>query len=78
MEEKQLFDQRRALLDIADNIPSAVKRSFTGSREGFEVVDVNEYLNARDLILLLFRTLDSEVHRVCFEERLSNRSWDGD
>jgi hypothetical protein len=39
-----------------------------------EVIDVNEYMITRDLILQLSKTLDAEVHRVCFEERLSNRS----
>jgi len=70
----ELHDQRRALLDLADSIPLGLSRIFTGSREGLEVVNIDEYNRTRDLIVQLHRVLNAEVHRVCFEERLSNRS----
>lgn len=74
---KTQSDEHRELLALADNLRMALLRSFTGSREGLTVVDVNEYFSARDLILALYRRLDAEVYRVCFSERLSNRSCDG-
>jgi len=70
----QLLEKHRVLLDLMANLSCAVDRVFTNSREGLEVIDVNEYMITRDLILQLSKTLDAEVHRVCFEERLSNRS----
>jgi hypothetical protein len=69
-----LLEKHRVLLDLLADLSRAVNRVFTDSREGLEVIDVDEYMITRDLILRLSRTLDAEVHRVCFEERLSNRS----
>jgi len=69
-----LLEKHRVLLDMMGDLSRAIDGTFTRSREGLEVVDVDGFLLARDLILQLARTLDAEVHRVCFEERLSNRS----
>jgi hypothetical protein len=72
MAEKEKL--RSDLKDLTDQLPLAIARTFKGSREGFQTVDVDEYLKTRDLLLILFRVYDAEVYRVCFEERLSNRS----
>jgi len=69
MQEQQVVP----LLELLDRCYDAVAKTFTGSREGVVVVDVDEYLLARDLLLQFYRRYDEEVFRVCFDERLSNR-----
>jgi hypothetical protein len=53
------------------------RRVFQDTREGVETIDVDAYLRTRDLLSLFYRSLDAEVFRVCFDERLSSRSVPG-
>jgi hypothetical protein len=74
MDSPEKSQQHSALFELMVRLDCALKGTFTGSREGFVVVNIDEYYNSRDLLLQLFNKLNAEVHRVCFEERLSNRS----
>jgi hypothetical protein len=74
-----LLNEQEEIVDFdnqLDNVRKAIKRSFLGSREGLQTVDIDEYLRTRDLLVQLFRSYNAEVHRVCFCERLSNRPCD--
>ena len=66
--------QHEALLELVVRLSDSIKGTFADSREKVTVVNIDEYYKSRDLLLQLFNSLNAEVHRVCFEERLSNRS----
>jgi hypothetical protein len=70
----QVREDHRALLALVDELRDHIKGTFMGSREGFDVVDVDRYFSARTVLENIVQTYDAEVFRACFEERLSNRS----
>jgi hypothetical protein len=71
----ELHEQKRLEISrLLSNLDLSISSSFKGSREGLLTIDVDKYLHTRDLLLQLVRSYDAEVYRVCFEERLSNRS----
>jgi hypothetical protein len=74
---KVMQEQQVALLALLSQLRESVEETFTGSREGLTVVDVDRYISTRDLLLQFYRSYDAEVYRVCFEERLSNRPCNG-
>lgn len=73
MDEKLKQGQVK-LSNLVTALEFALIGTFRGSREGFPVVDVDGYFKARHLLEQLAHDFDAEVFRVCFEERLSNRS----